>query len=67
MAPIRKAEELLPPAAADSSQGRPLTKMEDQESIIINRAGRSTHPKKSVLTSGATAFSQHVRASCRGN
>jgi hypothetical protein len=32
-----------------------LTKSEDEETITINRPGRSTYPEeKSVLTSGAT-------------
>jgi hypothetical protein len=32
-----------------------LTRTEDDETIIINRSGRSTHPdRKSVQTSGAT-------------
>jgi len=35
-----------------------LTKIEEQETIIINRPGRSTYPEqKSVLTSGATPVS----------
>jgi hypothetical protein len=47
--------ELLPPAAGDCAAGRGLTKSEEEETIIINRSGRSTHPEeKSVQTSGAT-------------
>ena len=41
--------------AGDCPACRRLTKSQDQESIIINRPGRSTHPQeKSVLTSAAT-------------
>jgi hypothetical protein len=48
-----KSEELLPPAAAGCAAGVRLEK--SQEINIINRRGRSTHPKeKSVLRSGAT-------------
>ena len=47
--------ELLPPAAADRASRRRLTKGKEQETIIINRSGRSTYPEeKSVQTSGAT-------------
>ena len=47
--------ELLPPSASDCAARRPLTKSEEEETIIINRPGRSTYPdEKSVLTSGAT-------------
>src|ERR1700723_2234316 len=46
--------ELLPPAAADRACRRRLTKGKEQETIIINRSGRSTYTKeKSVQTSGA--------------
>jgi HTH-like domain len=52
----RKNPELLPLNAADCACSRPLTKNEDEETIIINRPGRSTYPEeKSVLTSGATS------------
>jgi hypothetical protein len=48
-----KSEALLPPAAADCAAGVRLEK--SKEIKIINRLGRSTHPKeKSVLRSGAT-------------
>ncbi len=51
----RKNPELLPLNAADCACSRPLTKSEDEETITINRPGRSTYPEeKSVLTSGAT-------------
>jgi hypothetical protein len=51
--------ELLPPAAADRATRRRLTKSKEQETIIINRSGRSTHPEeKSVQTSGATPDAQ---------
>jgi hypothetical protein len=48
--------ELLPPFGRETAlRGRPLTKTEEDETIIINRSGRSTYPEqKSVLTSGAT-------------
>jgi len=47
--------ELLPPPAGDCAAGRGLTKSEDEETIIINRPGRSTYPEREfVLTSGAT-------------
>ena len=49
--------ELLPPLRGVRLRcgGRQLTKTEEQETIIINRPGRSTYPEqKSVLTSGAT-------------
>ena len=47
--------ELLTPSASDCAARRPLTKSEEEETIIINRPGRSTYPdEKSVLTSGAT-------------
>jgi len=50
-----KTPELLPLNAADCAWSRPLTKSEDEETITINRPGRSTYPEeKSVLTSGAT-------------
>ena len=50
---------LLPPAAADRGTRRRLTQSEDEETIIINRPGRSTYPnQKSVLTSGATPHSR---------
>ena len=40
---------------------RRLTKSEDEETIIINRSGRSTYPEeKSVLTSGATPQLQRL-------
>ncbi|MHB8416022.1 MAG: hypothetical protein ACYDB1_11705 [Acidiferrobacteraceae bacterium] len=45
----------LPPATADRSVGRGLTKSEEEETISINRSGRSTYlEEKSVQTSGAT-------------
>jgi hypothetical protein len=51
----RKKPELLPLNAADCACSRPLTKNRDEETITINRPGRSTYPaEKSVLTSGAT-------------
>ena len=51
----RKTLEPLPLNAADCACSRPLTKNEDEETITINRPGRSTYPEeKSVLTSGAT-------------
>src|SRR5271166_3221540 len=51
----RKKPELLPLNAADCACSRPLTTSEDEETITINRPGRSTYPEeKSVLTSGAT-------------
>ena len=54
--------ELLTPSASDCAARRPLTKSEEEETIIINRPGRSTYPdEKSVLTSGATPSSQHRR------
>ena len=47
--------ELLTPAASGCTAGRPLTKSEDQDTIIINRSARSTYPtRKSVRRSGAT-------------
>jgi hypothetical protein len=48
--------ELLTPKASDCTAGKKrLTKSEEQETIIINRSDRSTHPEeKSVRTSGAT-------------
>jgi hypothetical protein len=52
----QKSEALLPPAAADRGSGVRLTKSE--ETSIINRRDRSTHPEeKSVLRSEATPFS----------
>jgi hypothetical protein len=43
------------PAGADCTARRRLTKSEEEETIIINRSGRSTYPEeKSVQTSGAT-------------
>ncbi len=51
----RKTEELLPATPADRGTRRRLTRTKEQETIIINRSGRSTHPEeKSVRTSGAT-------------
>jgi hypothetical protein len=51
----RKNPELLPLNAADCGCSRPLTMNQDEETITINRPGRSTYPdEKSVLTSGAT-------------
>ena len=51
----RKKAELLPLNAANCACSRPLTKNGDEETITINRPGRSTYPEeKSVLTSGAT-------------
>jgi hypothetical protein len=53
-------EELLPPAAADRLSARRLTRTKDDETIIINRSGRSTYPdEKSVQTSGATPPIDH--------
>src|ERR1039457_2806809 len=53
----RKNPELLPLNATDRASPRPLTKIQDEETIIIHRPGRSTYPEeKSVLTSGATPF-----------
>src|SRR6516225_4820960 len=47
--------ELLPPAGADCPARRRLTKTKEEETIIINRSGRSTYPEeKSVSRSGAT-------------
>jgi hypothetical protein len=47
--------ELLPRAGADCPARRRLTKTKEQETIIINRSGRSTYPEeKSVSRSGAT-------------
>lgn len=48
--------ELLPPFGRETAlRGRPLTKTEEKETIIINRPGRSTYPEqKSVSRSGAT-------------
>src|SRR6202051_4134213 len=47
----RKKPELLPLNAADCACSRPLTKNIDEETITINRPGRSTYPEeKSVLT-----------------
>ena len=49
----QRTEELLAPAASDCVSGVRLKRSE--ETFIINRRGRSTHPeKKSVLRSGAT-------------
>jgi hypothetical protein len=51
----RKNPELLPLNAADCACSRPLTKIQDEETITINPTGRSTYPEeKSVLTSGTT-------------
>src|SRR5271167_2787072 len=51
----RKKPELLPLNAADRASPRPLTKIQDKETITIHRPGRSTYPEeKSVLTSGTT-------------
>jgi hypothetical protein len=53
----RKNPELLPLNAADCACSRPLTKIQDEETITINPTGRSTYPEeKSVLTSGTTPF-----------
>ena len=42
-------------APANRATRRPLTKDTKQETIILNRSGRSTYPEeKSVQTSGAT-------------
>ena len=47
--------ELLPRAGADCPARRRLTKTKEEETIIINRSGRSTYPEeKSVSRSGAT-------------
>jgi CBS domain-containing protein len=48
--------ELLPPRGRETALRRgPLTKTEEEETIIINRPDRSTYPRqKSVLRSGAT-------------
>jgi len=48
--------ELLPSRGRVTAlRRRRLTKTEEEETIIINRPGRSTYPEqKSVLTSGAT-------------
>src|SRR5262249_32028749 len=47
--------ELLPRAGADCPTRRRLTKTKEEETIIINRSGRSTYPEeKSVSRSGAT-------------
>jgi hypothetical protein len=44
-----------PSGARPHCGGRPLTKTEDKETIIINRPDGSTYPQEiSVLTSGAT-------------
>ena len=57
--------ELLPAAPADCPTSRGLTKSEEDETIIINRPGRSTYPgEKSVLTSGATPASARPSALC---
>ncbi len=62
MTPNPKAKELLPATPADRGTRRRLTKTEDQETIIINRSGRSTHPEeKSVRTSGATPIGGHMK------
>jgi hypothetical protein len=51
----RKNPELLPLNAADRARSRPLTKIQDKETITIHGPGRSTYPEeKSVLTSGTT-------------
>jgi len=48
-------QELLPLAGADCPARRRLTKTKEEETIIINRSGRSTYPEeKSVSRSGAT-------------
>jgi RHS repeat-associated protein len=53
--------ELLPSAPADCPTCRGLTKSKEEETIIINRPGRSTYPdEKSVLTSEATPLNQNV-------
>jgi hypothetical protein len=47
--------DLLPATPADCPAWRGLTKSKEEETIIINRPGRSTYPdEKSVLRSGAT-------------
>src|SRR5882762_3712569 len=50
---------LLPPFGRETApRGRRLTKTEEEETIIIKRPNRSTHPEeKSVLRSGATPVS----------
>ena len=59
--------ELLTPSASDCAARRPLTKSEEEETIIINRPGRSTYPdEKSVLTSGATPDLRTAWQYCRG-
>src|ERR1700722_12774984 len=56
--------ELLPPAAADRASRRRLTKGKEQETIIINRSGRSAYPEeKFVQTTGAAPLLQGVFAS----
>src|SRR5271166_2855127 len=53
----RKNSELLPLNAADRASSRPLTKIQDKETITIHRPGRSTYPEeKSVLTTGTTPW-----------
>ncbi len=51
----RKNPELLSLNAADRASSRPLTTIQDEETITIHSPGRSTYPEeKSVLTSGTT-------------
>jgi hypothetical protein len=55
--PKKNPEELLPATPADRRTRKQLTKAEDEETIIINRSGRSTYPnRKSVPTSGSTPY-----------
>ncbi len=56
----RKTEpqELLPPAAADRLSSRRLTRTEDDETIIINRSGRSTYPKRNLSEQAEPPLSQ---------
>ena len=57
--PRQRSASPAPSGRETALRGRPLTKAEEEESIIINRPGRSTYPEeKSVSRSGATPQQQ---------
>src|SRR6266480_3031785 len=57
-----------PSGARPHCGGRPLTKTEDKETIIINRPDGSTYPQEiSVLTSGATPSRRNAEECGGGN
>ena len=53
-----------PSGRETARRGRPLTKTEEEESIIFNRPDRSTYPEqKSVSRSGATRGFANIQPS----